>query len=226
MKLSEIPQTFQRVLTGTVTLLILALLGTGVFLAGRSRIAETIYRKRLRELCGKYEDLRRQYNEAIRRSAVAELTVNGDRLAIAYRVGGRIVKNTPLPFDPKREIYVDFVVVDGRLLIRRVFSEDTPPRAGVRLNARLLGVDWDRPDARVGKAVYRRLSEGRWVVTVTGNGALGLERLDDHAPSPPLAPEPAIRDYRTILQNVQSQTRAISLREALGACLRLSDKNS
>jgi hypothetical protein len=204
-------------LTGATCLLLLTLIGTGLFLWGRSRVLEAVYRDRLRQLCDEYEALRSNYNTVVRRTAVAELKAADGKLAIVYRIGGQAVKTVPLPFDPTREIYVDFVVIDGRLLIRRVFSEDTPPNAGVLLNPELLGIDWERPDIHVGKAVYRRLNNGRWAVTVTGNGALGLERIRHAAPGPTIAPAPPVHDYAETASAIQSRTRAISLREVVAA---------
>ncbi|MEM9227104.1 MAG: hypothetical protein AAGA45_03965, partial [Verrucomicrobiota bacterium] len=51
-----------------------------------------------------------------------------------------------------------------------------------------------------GRAVYRRLEEGRWAVTMTGNGSLGLEPASDSTPlllnePPPLVtPEIALSE--------------------------------
>lgn len=57
-------------------------------------------------------------------------------------------------------------------------------------------INWQAPGLAVGKAVYRRLDEGRWVVTVTGDGSLGLARQDEPDPASPLSPPPRSRTTR------------------------------
>jgi len=44
----------------------------------------------------------------------------------------------------------------------------------VNVDPNLAEVDWNRVGHHSGKAVYRSLTEGRWLVTVTGDGSLGL----------------------------------------------------
>jgi hypothetical protein len=81
----------------------------------------------------------------------------------------------------------------GRLWIRRVFSNDVPPERGVVINPLVDDVDWDSDNARYGKAIYRRLGEGRWVITVTGDGSLGLKRVEGEPVQ--LSPPPPVRDF-------------------------------
>ena len=50
----------------------------------------------------------------------------------------------------------------------------------------------------VGKAVYRRLHDGRWIVTVSGDGSLGLAHLDPGEPEPELAPPPPVKSYEQV----------------------------
>jgi hypothetical protein len=71
----------------------------------------------------------------------------------------------------------------------------------------LASVDWNGPSASHGKAVYRTLTEGRWVISVSGDGALGLTRLD--GPSPSLAGAPEIKDYSEIEAEAAKQAEAI-----------------
>jgi hypothetical protein len=220
VKLTQPFLTLNQLIAGAASLLILITAAIGLFIWGRARIGEAVYRDRLKEICSRYESLRESYNDVVRRSAVAELVCENGRLSVAYRVGPTTVETVPLPFDPDQEIYVDFVVLDGRLLIRRVFSEDTPPNAGVVLNADLLGVDWDRPDAQVGKAVYRRLSQGRWTVTVTGNGSLGLDRAPDKPDGNDLALNPPVRNYDRVAGDIRDATDSITVAEVAGALVR------
>lgn len=219
MKLAQPFLTLNQLVAGTASILVLTAAGLGLLTWGRARLSETVYRNRLEEVCTQYEALRTAYNDMVRRTAVAELVVDDGRLSVAYRIGTRTIETVPLPFDPEREIYVDFVVLDGRLLIRRVFSEDTPPNAGTVLNPALLGVDWNRPDAQVGKAVYRRLSEGRWTVTVTGNGALGLEPASDRTPEMDIALNPPIRNYKDVEATVRDATGGITVGDVAGVLL-------
>jgi len=176
-----------------------ALLGGGGYVgyrAMRSDIAADVYRQRLEQLAGEYETLRTTFNEAVRRTAVTELLVEDGRLSVA------IVTS---------EIYVDYVVIDGRLLIRRVFDSYTPPMSAVVLDTELEFVDWNDPRAQEGKAVYRALEEGRWVVSATGNGSLGLIRLGDIDTTQPaeLTPAPPVRTFEEILEELDTSIRDI-----------------
>ncbi len=161
----------------------LALLGGLAFGAAFSvmwsRASTEAYRARLGELRQEHEALRARYREAVRRTAVSELIVEDGSLRVRVRDLAGTVREIPTDFDPSGEIYVDFVVLDGRLWIRRIFDADTPPSKGLLIDPSLAGVAFDADEARVGKAVYRSLDEGRWVVSVTGNGSLGLTRAGE-----------------------------------------------
>lgn len=167
------------------------------FRLARNQIAGDIYRERLKTLATEYESLRARYNEAVRRTAVTELVVEGGKLSVRVAGPEGVERTVATPFDPRREVYVDYVVVQGRLWIRRVFDAQTPPEKGVVITPPLEGVDWSDPRFAVGKAVYRSLGEGRWVVTVTGDGSLGLARAPDGEVTP-LTPAPEVRDYDTL----------------------------
>ncbi|MEM6334674.1 MAG: hypothetical protein AAF823_15180 [Planctomycetota bacterium] len=129
-----------------------------------------------------YDGLAADYDEAVRRSAVTELVVADGRLAVVVKTAFGDVERIDTPLDPRREIYVDYVVLDGRLWVRRVFDDLTPPGQSVVIESRFGAIDWDsQAEADHGKAVYRKLTDGRWAITVTGNGALGLEKVSDDA---------------------------------------------
>ncbi|MBX3322357.1 MAG: hypothetical protein KF757_05150 [Phycisphaeraceae bacterium] len=157
-----------------------ALLGLGASLLGyqllRADLAESVYRARLENLASEYETLRSTYNEAVKRTAVTELIVREGKLSVRIRNAGGVIEEIATPYDPKREIFVDYAIVDGRLWIRRVFDVLTPPARGVLIDPALAEIDWEQDHALYGKAVYRSLDEGRWVVTVSGDGSLGLMR--------------------------------------------------
>jgi hypothetical protein len=154
------------------------LLGSGALLLGyqlvRADLAEAVYRERLEGLASEYETLRGRYNDAVRRTAVTELVVEQGTLLVRVRNAQGVIEDIETPYDPGREIFVDYAIVDGRLWIRRVFDALTPPSKGLLIDPSLADVDWDEEGATFGKAVYRSLTEGRWVVTVSGDGSLGL----------------------------------------------------
>jgi hypothetical protein len=186
--------------------------GGGVF-AGyrvmRAEVAAAIYKDRLAELVTDYESLRGTYNAAVRKTAVTELVVTGGRLAVRVRSAAGLIREIPTPFDPKGEVYVDYVMLDGRLWIRRVFDANTPPAMGVVIDPDVNDPDWDAPNARHGKAVYRTLAEGRWVVTVTGDGSLGLARAGDVG-GVELSPPPMVHDFETIAAEADSRADEIA----------------
>ncbi len=181
----------------------------------RSDIAASVYRERLAALVGEYESLRSNYNRAVRRTAVTELIVRDGALSvvIAAADGSRKVVETRL--DPSAEVYVDYIVMDGRLLIRRVFDSWTPPMSAVVLDEHLAEIDWNDPRAEHGKAVYRALSDGRWIISVTGSGALGLVRLGDVDATAPadLRRAPEVRDYGEVVRQADEQMRDIGVSE-------------
>lgn len=177
-------------------------LGLGGYALLRAQLADEILRHRLELLAADYETLRESYEAVIARTAVTELRVADGRLSVVVRTAAGELREIPTPYDPASEIYVDYAVVDGRLFVRRVFAEDVPPREGVLIDPALLAIDWDDERASHGKAAYRTLGEGRWVVTVTGGGALGL------APAPEpvdLAPPPELRRFEPLDHQVQAR---------------------
>lgn len=157
-------------------------LGVGAALLGyhliRAGITEAVYRERLEDVAGRYETLREQFNAAVRRTAVTELVVQDNHLTVRIRNAGGTIRDIPTDYDPRREIYVDYAIVDGRLWIRRVFDALTPPSNALVIDPELAGIDWAEDRATFGKAVYRSLGEGRWVVSASGDGSLGLRLVD------------------------------------------------
>ncbi len=183
------------VLKVTVAVSIALIAGTTFGLAYRflwSSAAVDIYRGRLDALQMRYDALEYNYSEAVRKTAVTELVVADGRLTVRVRDIRGVVREIPTDYDPSREIYVDYVVLDGRLWIRRVFDADTAPSQGLVIDPDADQVTWDLENAQVGKAVYRQLGEGRWVVSVTGNGSLGLTRASENVE---LEGPPSVREY-------------------------------
>lgn len=186
-------------------LLLLVLVGAGWlgFRLLEARLAADVYRERLVELADAYEQVRTQYNEAVLATAVTELLVRDGGIDVSIRTAEGVLETIPTPFDPSRELYVDYVVLNDRLWIRRVFDEATAPDAGVVVDPTLVEVDWRAEGASHGKATYRQLDPGRWVVTVTGDGSLGLARREDGEPVT-LSPPPPVREYPQIEDRVRS----------------------
>ena len=200
-----------------LSIVLLALLaGAGLvgFRLLESTLAAEVYRERLAELAADNEALRGVYNEAVSRTAVTELRVEDGKLSVVIRTAEGEVEVLPAPYDPSSEIYVDYVVVDGRLWIRRVFDSSTPPEQGMIVDPRFAHVDWNAEAASHGKATYRSLSEGSWVVDVSGDGSLTLARREGDAPIA-LSPPPPVREYAPVESAVDDALAEIGPAEAL-----------
>lgn len=195
------------------TLLLCVLIVLGYRLASRKLELE-IYRDRLAGLSNEYESLRLMYNQAIRKTAVTELIVKDGRLSLAIRTVEGIDRLINTPFDPAQEIYCDYVLLNGRLCIRRVYDAHTPPHQGLVIDDKLEYVDWNDPAARYGNAVYRSLSEGRWIVTVTGDGSLGLAKIDAKA-DVTLSSPPPVLDYTQLEQQINEDLSQVSVGDVL-----------
>ena len=169
----------------------------------QSQMERQIYRDRLIDLSRQHELLRQQYNTAVRKTAVTELLVRDGRLEVQIRTANGVIETISTPFDPRHEIYVDYVVLDGRLWIRRVFDATTRPDDGVLIDPKLADIDWDAAHSQHGKAAYRRLGEGRWVVTVTGDGSLGLAARQETDP-PDLATAPQVQEYTLLPSSTET----------------------
>jgi len=198
---------------------LLGLAGLALFELGRAQIEREVYRERLAELGADFGALRERYNDLVRRRAVTELVVEQGQLSLVVRDAKGQLRELTTPFDPRDEIYVDFVVLDGRLWIRRVFDSRTPPIEGVVVDPALVDVDWDAPGAVHGKAAYRRLGEGRWIVTVTGDGSLGLARRSEGALAE-LSPAPRVESFPPLEAELERATRELGVGEAVRAGLR------
>jgi hypothetical protein len=173
----------------------------------RADVTVALYEERLSEVASDYEDLRATYNDAVRRTAITELHVNDGALCVRVRTVEGVQRTIDTPFDPSGEIYVDYVVKDGRVWIRRVFDESTPPSQALVIDPVFADVDWDDASARLGKAVYRSLSEGRWVITVTGDGSLGLVKADDPSLRTDLVAAPEVREFDELEEEVDARVR-------------------
>ena len=184
----------------------------------RARLSDEILRHRLELLAADYEALRERYGAVIARTAVTELRVADGHLSVVVRSLDGVLHEIETPYDPTQEIYVDYAVLDGRLFVRRVFAEDVPPREGVLVDPALLAIDWDDVRAGHGKAAYRTLGEGRWIVTVTGGGALGLAPAPDAPPE--LSPPPRLRRFEPVESRVEARLAEVDVAEVWRALRR------
>jgi len=180
-----------------------------------SDVASSIYRERLEDLGAEHDTLISHYNEAVRKSAVTELVVEDGALRVVVRTIDGTLNEIETPYDPGEEIYVDFAVVDGRLWVRRVFDAHTAPSAGVVVDPSVAQLDWDAPGATFGKAVYRSLGEGRWVVTVSGDGSLALTQAPEGTVTE-LGGPPQIRDYAEFERTLDEELERITLGDVWG----------
>ncbi len=163
----------------------------------RADLAAQVYRDRLEGLAGEYEQLREQFNEVVAKSAVTELLVRDNRVTVRVASAAGTVETIETPFTADGELHVDYVVINGRLLIRRLYDEATPPKGAMVIDPALAEIDWDAPGARFGTTIYRTVSEGRWVISVSANGSLDLTRVGD-AEVVELVNEPPVREYDEI----------------------------
>lgn len=175
----------------------------------RSRAEREIYRERLESLVQGYEALAMQYNDAVRRTAVTELVVESGKLAVVVRTAQGELRRIDTPYNPSGEIYVDFVLVNGRVWIRRVFDASTPPALGTVIDPQFADVSWNQDGSSYGKAVYRSLDEGRWVVRVSGNGALELTKATESV-AEVLQPPPQVSSFDEVAEEARREAEAIT----------------
>lgn len=184
----------QEVRSWIVLLLLLAVVaaaGVAGLKLTRAQMAEDIYRDRLTGLAADYAKLRDQYERALSQSVVTELEIKDGQLTVSYRRGDGEVVHVPTSLDTSKEIFVDFYVAGNRVGIRRIFDSSMAPDQALVLDEPWNLLAADAPPTTFGRAVYRRLDEGRWSVTMTGNGSLGLEQLPaGHRPA--LVPPPPL----------------------------------
>ena len=184
----------------------------------RARAEREIYRDRLAVLTETYDDLAGRYNTAVRRTAMTELVVqNGTLSVVVQSAAGRITDITT-PYDPASEIYVDYAIIGGRVWIRRIFDEHTTPSEAMVIDPSLANIDWDETGSEVGKAIYRSLDEGRWIVTVAGNGGLGLRKAEP-GEEIALGPAPAITDFDEVDAEAARTSEDIDWRDLLARVL-------
>ncbi len=203
-----------------VLVVVAALLGYRV---ARDSIAATVYRQRLAELHEQHAELTQKYNDAVTRAAVTELLVSDGTVRVLVRsgdeaTGGGVLEAFDTPYDPAGEVFIDYAVLDGKLWIRRVFDEHTPPNQGTLIDPALNTIDWDDASARHGKVAYRSLTDGRWVVSVSGDGSVGLRKVSDDT-EVALVSKPAVQEFDPV-QQAQAEVDRIGFGEVVRGLLR------
>ena len=167
----------------------------------KATVAQDIYRDRLTSLQSDYQQLAEQYNQAITPRPVTELLVEDGTVCVVVRRGDGELVRVPTTFNAwEDELFVDYALVDGRLLIRRVFDEHTAARSeqAVVIDPELVEVNWEDPTIPFGKAIYRsRMADGRWIISVTGDGSLGLKQIAEDSQIT-LAKQPEIKKFEPV----------------------------
>jgi len=184
----------------------------------REEVTSRIYRNKLETMAGEYAALADQYNRAVRQSAITELEVTETSVAVLIRTIDGQIRRIETPFNPKREVFVDYLVGDGRIWIRRVFDQATPPENALVIDPVWEAVDWKRGGLNYGKIIYRALEPGVWSIQVSGNGALTLEPVDTSRVEL-LQASPEIRTYEEIKLQLDQEVQSIRLKDLWNYCL-------
>ncbi len=188
---------------------------TAVYSMGRNQVVEGIYREKLSEVVEAHEKLRTRYESAMKKTIVTEIEVKGGEVNLLVRSVEGVVKRIPTDLDPRDEVFVDYLVIDDRLLIRRVYGDKTPPAEGVAIDPELVDVDWDDESIQRGQSIYRgKLTEGRWLVTMTGNGALDLTKAEGETP-PLVAGPPTIKKFEEVTDEINAEVETVKTTEVI-----------
>ncbi|MEM1445387.1 MAG: hypothetical protein AAGF84_04980 [Planctomycetota bacterium] len=184
------------------SLAIVVLLG-GLSLLGyqvaKDSVTAAIYRDRLVALQEQHQQLTDRYNAAVTRAAVTELIVSDQNVAVVVRGHDGVLERIDTPYSAQDEVFIDYAVLDGKLWIRRVFDEHTPPSQGTLIDPALAKIDWDDSRAQHGKIAYRSLTDGRWVVSVSGDGSVGLKKISDDT-AVDLVAKPEVTEFSPVQQ--------------------------
>ena len=198
------------------------LLTAGVIICGffwlREEVTSRIYRQKLESLAMEYAALADQYNHAVRESAITELEVTAESITVLIRTVDGKVRRIPTPLSPGREVFIDYLVGNGRIWIRRIFDAGTPPEKGFVIDPIWESVDWKSREVDYGKAIYRSLDPGIWSIQVSGNGALSLEKAEASNPDA-LVVDVKIRSFEEIRLDLDKEAQSITLKDIWQFCL-------
>ncbi len=198
------------------------LLTAGLVVCGffwlKEEVTSRIYRNKLEVLAGEYAALADQYNHAVRQSAITELEVTADSVAVLIRTIDGEVRRVPTPFNPRKEIFVDYLIGNGRIWIRRIFDQATPPEQALVVDPLWDSVDWKKAGLSYGKIIYRSLDPGLWSIQVSGNGALTLEPVAASTVTR-LVASPEVRSYEEIQLELDQSVKDIQFKDMWAFCL-------
>ncbi len=192
----------------------------------KSQVEAGLYKDKLTTLRADYETLRTDFNSAVKKTAVTELMVEKDgsvHVVFVNLDGSECTVATP--FKMGSEIYVDFIAVDNRLMLRRVFDENTRPKEALVIDPQLQKVDWQSGKVQRGSAIYAQLNkEGRWVVSVTGNGSLEIVWRDAKDERKPLVAAPPVKEFPLIEKELDAKFDEIGVGDVFEALFGTSKK--
>lgn len=169
----------------------------------KASVAQEIYRDRLTSLQADYQQLAQQYNQAVTPRPVTELLIEDGKVCVIVRKGDGELVRVPTPFNAKEnQVYVDYIVADSRLLIRRVFEfhkvNAVPPDKVIYVDPDLLEIQWDPEKIPYGKALSSsNMADGRYVISVTGDGSLGLKKVSEDT-TITLTSRPKVKEYEPV----------------------------
>jgi hypothetical protein len=133
-----------------------------------------------------FNELKAHYNEVLARTIITELKVENNKCSVILKNSEGILAEIPVEVNLRKEVFVDYIYFDNRLFIRRVFDSGTAPEIAPDILAlqNVRGflpatIDWSDPKFRTGKSIYRKLTDGTWMITVTGGGALDIDRKEN-----------------------------------------------
>ena len=133
-----------------------------------------------------FGELKTRYNEVLARTVITELKVENNKCSVILKNSEGVLAEIPVEVNLGKEVFVDYIYFDNRLFIRRVFDSGTAPERAADILAlqNIRGflpaaIDWSDPKFRSGKSIYRKLADGTWMITVTGGGALDIDRKEN-----------------------------------------------
>ena len=198
------------------------LLATAVLVCGffwlREEVTSQIYRQKLESLASEYAALADRYNYAVRQSAITELEVTENTVAVIVRTVDGTIRKIDTPYNPNKEIFIDYIVGNGRIWIRRLFDQSTPPESGLVIDPVWEKVDWHDNGLKYGKVIYRSLSPGIWSIQVSGNGSLNLEPSTASHPDA-LQASPEIRSFEEIQLAINQEVQSITWSDIWHYCM-------
>lgn len=181
----------------------------------RAQVETEIYRQRLVDLHGEFETLAGQFDRVVQRSAVTELEVIDGRINVLIRSANGVLECIPTRFSAADTIHVDFLVRDGRLWIRRIYDDQTPPEKGQVIDPQWAVVDWRDPKVTRGQTIYRgQLEDGRWVINVSGSGSMELVRVGPNEPHE-LVFAPQLLDAEELTRSIVDARKGVTTVDVL-----------